>query len=40
MKLFGKKENNENKANTVQEEKKEEEKITKPFENRKIFVKK
>ena len=38
MKLFGKKENNENKANTVQEEKKEEEKITKPFENRKIFV--
>ena len=38
MKLFGKKENNENKANTAHEEKKEEEKITKPFENRKIFV--
>ena len=42
MKLFGKKENQEDSTNKIEEEKKEEvkeeEKKTKPFENRKIFV--
>ena len=42
MKLFGKKENQEDNTNKIEEEKKEEvkeeEKKTKPFENRKIFV--
>ena len=37
-KLFGKKQSNDISSNTSQVEKKEEEKITKPFENRKIFV--
>ena len=37
-KLFGKKQSNDISSNTSQIEKKEEEKITKPFENRKIFV--
>ena len=37
-KLFGKKQSNDIISNTSQIEKKEEEKITKPFENRKIFV--
>ena len=37
-KLFGKKQGNDISSNTSQIEKKEEEKITKPFENRKIFV--
>lgn len=37
-KLFGKKQSNDISSNTSQVEKKEEEKIKKPFENRKIFV--
>ena len=37
-KLFGKKQSNDISSNTSQIEKKEEEKIKKPFENRKIFV--
>ena len=37
-KLFGKKQGNDISSNTSQIEKKEEEKIKKPFENRKIFV--
>ena len=37
-KLFGKKQSNDISSNSSQVEKKEEEKITKPFENRKIFV--
>ena len=37
-KLFEKKQSNDISSNTSQIEKKEEEKITKPFENRKIFV--
>ena len=37
-KLFGKKQSNDISSNSSQVEKKEEEKIKKPFENRKIFV--
>ena len=37
-KLFGKKQSNDISSNSSQAEKKEEEKIKKPFENRKIFV--
>ena len=38
MKLFGKHEKKEDNTNKIEEEKKEEDKKTKPFENRKIFV--